>query len=359
MKRSMAYSPIRKCLLSATIACIALVGCDQLSDPADDPPNGDSTNLIANGDFSEQMAHWNYWIMTEQGVQAQVDTSDGTFMLDITTGINREYGIGLAQRLSLERNTNYRLSFDARATEDNTVISAGLDEDGTDVNGNGEIYGNWNRRWLNLSQGMRRYSFTLVMPPDYDDPTGRLAFWFDFLEAPHTITVDNIVLEKLTSSPAEQPPEPEMLRNGNFSEDFNFWWWWADEGHVQIPDCTAGTFVLANLHPGTPRGEMCIKARAPGLMQTGQEYRVTLSASSTVAGDQLGIELAEGGTDLNGDTHNYSELATASVSLTTGTTEYEARLVSPYTSNTMDMNIFFTGTRGTIILDSISMKPVP
>ena len=321
MKRSMASFLLRKFFLFATIACIALVGCDPSSDPADDPPDdppgGDPTNLIVNGTFDSQLDPWFFWVDTGTGAHAQTDTNDGTCIINISTGVNREYDVGLGQAIALTGDTIYRLTFDARAMEDDTIISASLEENGTDVNGDGETYGNWNRVWLNLSQETQRYSFTLVMPPGINDPTGRLSFWLDYLAAPNTITLDRIVLEKLTTAPEGHPPAPEMLRNGNFSEGINFWWWWSAAG------------------------------------------RVIFTASSTEIGDRLRIALCEGGTDLDGDSLNYSELDVAQVQLTTQFDEYEVRLVSPYTSPTIDMNTFFNGMIGTVVLDDISMKPAP
>ncbi len=363
MKRSMASFLLRKFFLFATIACIALVGCDPSSDPADDPPDdppgGDPTNLIVNGTFDSQLDPWFFWVDTGTGAHAQTDTNDGTCIINISTGVNREYDVGLGQAIALTGDTIYRLTFDARAMEDDTIISASLEENGTDVNGDGETYGNWNRVWLNLSQETQRYSFTLVMPPGINDPTGRLSFWLDYLAAPNTITLDRIVLEKLTTAPEGHPPAPEMLRNGNFSEGINFWWWWSAAGRVIGPDCSTGSLILGNLNPGTPRGEMCIKARSPGLITAGVEYVVNFTASSTEIGDRLRIALCEGGTDLDGDSLNYSELDVAQVQLTTQFDEYEVRLVSPYTSPTIDMNTFFNGMIGTVVLDDISMKPAP
>jgi hypothetical protein len=314
--------------------------------------------MMKNCGFDEGLDDWDFWVGAASGAVAAADTSSNRFTLNIESGANEEFSIGLAQAVSLKKNSNYLISFDASSTVENYTISAGIQEWGTDVDGDGSPYSNWNRKWFNLTTAAKTHSGVLIMSPGYEDPGAGLVFYLDYmLNSPVTLVIDNIRLTRIDTPAFSPPPAPEMIWNGDFSRDINFWWWWSANGTL-VPDCSGGKFVLLNPDPGTPRGQMCIKSNKLDII-SGNVYEIYVNASSTVAGDELELTLSERGVDIDGDGQNYSHLDSKTIQLTASDVDHGVTLSTIYSSMNICLNIYFTGTRGTIGINSVSMKPKP
>jgi hypothetical protein len=315
------------------------------------------SNMLINGGFDEGIENWEFWVGSSSGAVANADYDSSRFILNIESGANNESSIGLRQTVSLLNSSNYLISFDASSTVENCVISVGIQEDGIDVNGDGKLYSNWNRKWFNLKQDMQNHSGILMMSPQYNDPDAGLYFYLDYVDS-GIITIDNILLTKIDTASFSPPGGSEMIWNGDFAFDLNFWWWWSSVIATIVPDTSTGKFIMVNPIPGTNRGNMCMKSRSKDIVSN-TIYDITLTASSTVVTDSIKVTLSEDGVDINSDSSLYSNLDSETIQLTTADQNYLISLSTIYDANNMSINIYFTDTQGTISLDNVSMKPRP
>ncbi len=313
--------------------------------------------MLKNGSFDAGLDDWNFWVSSTSDALASVDTSSKRFVLDIQSGAGGEYTIGFGQEVALDKNSAYYITFDASASVEHYTIATGIQEWGTDVDGDGRTFSNYSNKWFNLSQDSKSYSALLLMP-GHDDPNAQLTFYLDFMkDTAVQLVLDNIHLVKLDTNPFVPPPDPEMIFNGDFALDYNFWWLWSESPHLnRVPDCSDKKLVLRNPDPDTQRGPIVLKSRYK--FGTAGTYYMVVNASSTNPGDVINISLSEDGLDLNGDGSTYSKLDKNTIPLSAVAEDYVFSLNSSYDLNfNVSLNIDFGGTKGDITVNNISMKP--
>jgi len=314
--------------------------------------------MLKNGSFDTGLDDWDFWVSSTSDALASVDTSSKRFVLDIQSGAGGEYTIGFCQEVALDKDSAYYITFDASASVEYYTIATGIQEWETDIDGDGQTFSNYSHKWFNLSQDTNSYSALLLMP-GHDDPNARLIFYLDFMkDTAVQLVLDNIRLVKLDTNPFVPPPAPEMIFNGDFALDYNFWWLWSESPHLnRVPDCSDKKLVLRNPDPDTQRGPIVFKSRYK-LGAADTIYNIIVNASSTNPGDTIYISLAEDSRDLDGDGSTYSTIDEYSIPLSAVAEDYVFSLNSSYDLQSyFTLNIDFVGTKGDITVNKISMKP--
>jgi hypothetical protein len=321
--------------------------------------------MVYNGDFSCGSAFWNYHI--SDTATAQGDFSGGHFSLPASQAPrgSQKYNCILAYYpTNLTRNSVYQVSFDASSSIATDSIHVSLNEDGVDVNGNGNAYDDWGGADPVLGTTTKTYTYTWIMPATVDDPTACL--WFQLGSTAGTITIDNVSLTKTgTFTP---PAAPEMVYNGDFSYGSAFWtvgwspddinWYGLDDIGSAVPDFSTGAFTLTGPRSTPNDWDWQLTSGNKNLV-IGETYQVSFDAKSTVAGDPIRANISENNVDINGDGDKYSDWYNANFNLSTSLQAYTCIFtMSGYTDPAAKLTFCLGRSAGTVTIAEVSMKPV-
>lgn len=311
--------------------------------------------MLINRDFTFKDSYWE--IFQGNGADSVHDFSSGSYVISGSLRGTNYYDVGIQQRnLKLDKYSIYEISFDANSTNADDVIPIVLEEGGIDRDGDGSTYTCWSRENLKLSTTTQRYTVRLLTK-EFDDASGVITFFFGGSTS-GTITLDNISLKKTgTWTP---PAAPEMLYNGDFTLGSTYWNSWNEVTSTSgsVGDFSDGKFTLADPGRGTEDWHLQLNTEGYLNFSKGQSYTITFEASSTEE-DTIRLNAGESGTDVNGDSNNYTDWKSEYFSLSETMTAYTMTFTMPSTIDDPNgrLNFCIGNTSGTITIDNVSVKP--
>ena len=169
-------------------------------------------NYINNGDFSvnEDLTDNEGWIkLTTLGGRGESIIENNKIILTTEEEGSENYSLQLVQpSLPLKQYGAYRISFDARADEDRTMIVNVTSPDRGYVR-------QFEDTTVNLTNELQSYSYDFIMK-DIDEANGRLEFIYGNQGSLANIEISNVRLEKIGQHEAEDNNKKTVLPDGNY-----------------------------------------------------------------------------------------------------------------------------------------------
>lgn len=169
-------------------------------------------NYINNGDFSvnEDLTDNEGWIkLTTLGGRGESIIENNKIILTTEEVGSENHSLQLVQpQLPLKQYGEYRLTFDARADEDRTMIVNVTSPDRGYVR-------QFEDTTVNLTNELQSYSYDFIMK-DIDEANGRLEFNYGNQGSLANIEISNVRLEKIGQHEAEDNNKKTVLPDGNY-----------------------------------------------------------------------------------------------------------------------------------------------
>ena len=169
-------------------------------------------NYINNGDFSvnEDLTDNEGWIkLTTLGGRGESIIENNKIILTTEEVGSENHSLQLVQpQLPLKQYGEYRLTFDARADEDRTMIVNVTSPDRGYVR-------QFEDTVVNLTNELQSYSYDFIMK-DIDEANGRLEFNYGNQGSLANIEISNVRLEKIGQHEAEDNNKKTVLPDGNY-----------------------------------------------------------------------------------------------------------------------------------------------
>ena len=169
-------------------------------------------NYINNGDFSvnEDLTDNEGWIkLTTLGGRGESIIENNKIILTTEEVGSENHSLQLVQpSLPLKQYGAYRISFDARADEDRTMIVNVTSPDRGYVR-------QFEDTVVNLTNELQSYSYDFIMK-DIDEANGRLEFNYGNQGSLANIEISNVRLEKIGQHEAEDNNKKTVLPDGNY-----------------------------------------------------------------------------------------------------------------------------------------------
>jgi len=196
------------------------------------PREADATgNLIVNGDFStdESLTDTDNWyFLTFLNGTGTAAINDGKLVVETTNAGTEECSVQIVQRgLPMEDGGEYRLTFDAYASEDRTMIAAVTAPDLS-----------WIRYLkdtkLNLTTEPQTFTLDFAVTTA-TDTNGRMEFNLGFQDSKATVYIDNVRLVKTAQKDVGEKvksvlPDGNFIYNGGFDSGVNRLGYWTVSG---------------------------------------------------------------------------------------------------------------------------------
>jgi hypothetical protein len=316
--------------------------------------NRDFSYVFSYGSATHASA-WYEW--QNSGAASAIDFSSKAFVLSGSPRGSGNSSICLGQILDLAQYGIYQLAFEASSTNPGDVITAMIQENGEDIDGDGNAWTIWNSAEFSLNSTARSYSAPLAMW-QYDNPKAYFIIAFG-KRTSGTITIDNVSLK---ADGNFTPIDGELVWNGDFSLGQSYWNSWVNTANGANPkmEFTDGAFTLSGSARGTHDYDVQLWSGQKALSK-GTTYQISFDASSTVSGDVIRATLSENGVDANGDGKTKSDWVDHSgISLSTTMTPYSFIMIMPsdYDDPNGRLLLQLGATTGTITIDNVSMEPV-
>lgn len=306
----------------------------------------DSTgNYVNNGDFAaaedlNDDVNWKF-LLADSG-NAAADISDCSMNITTVNAGDLDYSVQMVQgNLPMTQGYKYRLSFDAYADADRTMI--------TDISAPDK---GW-KRYLSdtsvaLTTSKKSYQYDFGMTDD-SDADGRVEFNLGNQGSTATVHITNIRLEKIGDVPLAQKVK-SVLPDGNYIYNSGF-----DEG-----DSRLGYWSIVNRCSGAKVGVMNtnnireLEAMVPSTV-TGLNQVVVKQAAVAITGGKRYVLSFDAYAD--GSQTIQSTLAgqTFESTLTTAKKTYSYSLTTPDGLNGAELD-FLLGTPGTIHIDNVRVQ---
>lgn len=306
----------------------------------------DSTgNYINNSDFSqsESMEDGQDWeFLTALGGLGKADIADGQLCIETQNAGTADYSIQIVQAgVPLEKGWKYRLSFDAYAAEERTMI--------TDVSAPDLNYTRYlNDMQLNLTTEMQRFEFEFDMTAD-SDANGRVEFNLGNQNSKATVYIDNVRVEKveeiaITENQKTVLPDGNYVYNGQFNEGSNRLSYWevknaCDGANIYVTNENLNREFVAEVPVNVNNREDIILKQTDIALSGGKTYKFTLDAYGNQAQE---IEARIAG-------------QTFTIALTEDKKTYTFVLETGENVKASDLE-FLLGTAGTIHLDNVRIQ---
>ncbi len=177
----------------------------------------DSTgNYVINGDFAtqEELEDAQDWVLLLAGGEAAADIVDEKLQIETTDAGTLDYSVQLVQaNIPLEKGWTYKISFDAYAAEERTMI---VDISAPDLN--------YSRYFadtkVTLKTSVQHYEYTFDMTAD-SDTNARLEFNLGNQVSVAAVFLDNVRVEKVEACDDKEVitlPDGNYIFNGEFQE---------------------------------------------------------------------------------------------------------------------------------------------
>lgn len=166
-------------------------------------PPAPGTELVANGDFRAHLRGWETWV--EDGAAATFETRKGAAAVTVKTPATAVWGVQLHRgALPLFEGHRYQFSFTAWAAAP-TSIDALVEENGQDVNGDGNVWTTYTYGTYALEAEPKRYTATFQAPITNADA----AVFFFLGQAAGKVFIDDVsVVEVPPPAVWRRPPQP-------------------------------------------------------------------------------------------------------------------------------------------------------
>ncbi len=156
-----------------------------------------SMNLVKDGDFPGTALTSNWALQTYGGSAATTSVSGGKVTINITTAGTQTYQPQLVQKgIALEEQTWYRLSFDASAPEERSINVM--------LQKSSNPYDTYASEDFNLTTAQQAFMIEFEMT-NPSDPATQLSFNVGGTGATHNVTISNVNLFCLASTPTLVP----------------------------------------------------------------------------------------------------------------------------------------------------------
>ncbi|MVX63968.1 family 16 glycosylhydrolase [Clostridium chromiireducens] len=190
----------------------------------------EENSLIRNGAFDSGLTGWNVYVDSSSQASGSVDSlkEKNAVQLEIANTGDQDWKIQLKQNnVKLEEGQKYRLSFDAKSTIDRDIMYA-IQRDGSKDN-------NWDpysgSKVIEVGKDLKTYTNEFEMKKSTDE---NAIFTISMgavngkqIQDKHTVTVDNVKLEKIdefTISPETGTVNNDnLISNGDFTSEFDNW----------------------------------------------------------------------------------------------------------------------------------------
>ncbi len=270
-------------------------------------------NYIINGDFAvaESLTDDEDWIfLTTLGGEASAEIKNKEMVIKTTNAGTADYSVQLVQpNLPLQKGGTYKVTFDAYADEDRTMI--------VDVSAPDRSY----QRYLadttvDLTTTKKTYTYEFTMT-DKDDANGRLEFNLGNTSSTATVRISNVKLEKtgqieIDDSKKTVLADGNYVYNGSFQEgaDRMAYWDVTENGAEVSVTNTDNIRKLKIVAPaGTSADNPVIVSQSDLALSGGADYALSLKAEG--ASGQTVTVIAAGNTvsaEMTGEeqTYNYT-----------------------------------------------------
>ncbi len=242
--------------------------------------------MLINGDFSNGMTGYEVFADSSvaNGVSYGVDglTENNAASFTIGNTGDADWKIQLLQRhIHLENGKWYKISLDAKSTQDRVIMYA-LQRDGAQDNDWTPYSGT---QVIGLTGEYQTFSTVFQMTGKTDSET-ILSISMGSVNGvqiaqPHTICIDNLKLEEVEEPQTEDVAAgTELIQNGDFSQGAANWINAITAPGVAEADFSQGKAIYTIVEPGT--ADWNIQLKQSGLhLETGASYRVRLKLKSS------------------------------------------------------------------------------
>lgn len=187
-------------------------------------------NYVVNGDFTEVESlsdNTDWQFMTALGGVGQAEIANGMLHIGTENAGTADYSIQMVQaNIPIEKGYRYKVSFDAYADEDRTVIASVTAPDLNYIRYMADTK-------LSLTTIKQNYELFFDMKSD-SDANGRIEFNLGNQNSIGTVHIDNVRVEKVKTIEITEEkkgilPDGNYVYNGSFSEGSNRMDYWAIE----------------------------------------------------------------------------------------------------------------------------------
>jgi beta-glucanase (GH16 family) len=137
--------------------------------------------ILKNGGFERNLAHWSLWADTSEAIVANPTVENGALKLNVIQAAKSDWQAQLSQELALEKGRTYRITFEAWASRKRTIRLG--------FNQNHPPFESYGSRSFRLTKARKQYEFTVVMARE-SDPLSRLEL--DFGDTGGMVWLDNV-----------------------------------------------------------------------------------------------------------------------------------------------------------------------
>ncbi|MBQ6888283.1 MAG: carbohydrate binding domain-containing protein [Lachnospiraceae bacterium] len=300
-------------------------------------------NYIVNGDFAtaEALDDEEYWsFLTALGGEAVASIAGNILTIDTTNAGTVDYSVQLVQpQLPMRKGNTYKLSFDAKAAAERTMI---VDVSGPD---NGYIR-YFNDTKLTLGTEWATYEYTFTMTGE-DDANGRLEFNLGNQGSAAQVQLKNVKLEVTGKEELEEDsgmlPDGNYVHNGTFDIGTNRLGYWdvvntAENATVSVTNDNGVRQLKVDATAVTALEQVVVKQKELALV-AGTEYELTFDAYADAAKSVKVIVAGQ----------------TMDVDLTETNQKFTYKFKTPEEPGNTDLELHL-GTTGTTYVDNVTIK---
>ncbi len=302
-------------------------------------------NYVRNGNFyvKESLADADNWqfMLAGEG-EAIADISENALHIKTANAGTLDYSVQVVQaKQSLEKGYQYRLSFDAYADEQRTIITGITAPDL-----------NYSRYMadtkVKLTTESENYSFTFDMTSD-SDANGRVEFNLGNQGSTATVHITNVRLEKVCAIdiPQEEKtvlPDGNYVYNGEFQQGANRLDYWEVK-----TSCDGATVVVTN-----DNGNRELKATVPATVKSLDEVQA-VQDQIAISGGKTYLLTFDAYADSNKSIKTMVAGKTFESQLSTSKTTYRYTFETPADMKGTALS-FQLGVVGTIYLDNVRVQ---
>ncbi|HCW54802.1 MAG TPA: endo-1,3(4)-beta-glucanase [Clostridium sp.] len=170
-------------------------------------------NYIINGDFSKEDKSWEF--MTAIGGVGSSEIKDNKMIIKTENAGTVDYSIQLVQpRIPVKEGGKYKVTFDAKAAEDRTMI--------VDISAPDRGYKRYfNDTKVDLTTEKKSYSYEFVME-NSDDANGRLEFNLGNQGSTADVEISNVRIEKIGEVEKTEDEFKKVSPDGNYINNGTF-----------------------------------------------------------------------------------------------------------------------------------------
>lgn len=302
-------------------------------------------NYIVNGDFNiaEDLSDSSDWyLLTALGGKATANIAQNKLVIDSTDVGTANYSVQFVQpNLPMKKGGNYRLSFDAKASENRTMIINVTAPDRNYIRYMPDTE-------VALTTEQKSYSYDFTMTGD-NDANGRVEYNLGNQGSLASVEISNVRLVKVSETTIEENDTKTILPDGNYVYNGAF-----QEGTNRLGYWDILNNVLgANVSVTNINNVRELKAEVPSTVTNISDVIVkqtklgiSPNKSYVLSFDAYGMEAKTIQVKINGETFD------ASLNTTRNTFKYQFSSSDVITSADLE---FLIGVAGTTYIDNVKM----